>query len=336
MATAIPDELFTFFAQNPEPLNLAREAADITSPIYNQLNDFLSAIPNVEVATSSKEPTFQAFKVGTDIERAARIWIAQQRLSGEIARRRLEALRVDAKAARPKPYEISVLSDIEVDTDHLVALSDFEFDGSRLLHNGYAFLVLTTTSASNSTYWLLKAIYAEGLAEQTRVRLDPFLFGPQESFPDMFYKMWVYGRPLNWQRIAKLKEAEYGRWQTLNGRSEFTDFVWNPRERQVHFVCEEVPRITEVEQEPSRYFHTVYMPSSENIDHFDGAIRLYTPDEILERRRTHIRYTGKMGLREKVFLTKGAVSRESFSTLARTFFIWNEDVQTYFEHERKS
>ena len=334
--TTIPKEIFDFFASNPlgPALSVPREAANKTSPIYHQLNDFLLKMPAGDVARLCEDPSFRSLHEGrSDIERQARIWIAQGRLGDEIARQRLEVLRADTTKRRPNPYQIEALRDVDVDADHLVTLSEFDFDGYRLLRNGYAFLILATTPSPNSTYWLLRAISDEGLSESTRVRLDPFLFGPSESFRPMAYKMWMYGCPLDWERIASLRQTEHGRWQEPSeAQTRFTDFSWSPRDGEVHFACEEIPALESVQTEASRYFHAVYLPRSEKIEHLDGAIRLYTRAEIDNRHKTHVRHAGKVGIREKIFRTQGAIPRDSFSLIAQTFFVWNEDVETYFNH----
>jgi hypothetical protein len=338
MATFIPHEILAFFEADPigPILSVARHVTDPTSPIHAELNTFLSAIPKANVLKTCDDARFRFFAEGTsDRDRAARIWIAERLLADEIPRRKLRTLHQEVSLLRPRPYNLPALTDLEVDEDHLVALSEFEFDGARLLRDGYAFLIVTTTDSPNSTYWLLRAIYSEGLADRTRVRLDPFLLGPDTTFPAMFYKMWMYGRPLDWERLASLKQPEHGQWRpsVLSKRSEFTDFVWSPRDREVHFFCEEIPTLAAGEPQASRYFHAVYSPSCGSIIHLDGALRLYLPHELRARHAQHIRNAGKAGAREKVFRTEGAVPRDSLSVIAQTFFVWNEDVGTYFGSE---
>jgi hypothetical protein len=142
----------------------------------------------------------------------------------------------------------------------LVPLSAFSFDGARLVRNDFAFSVLPTTGSPNSIYWLVATIYEQGLADRTRVRLDPFLFGPAPTYPAMHYRMWLYGRPLDWGRVEALQEPEHGRWMPDSPRSrgEFTDYAWTPRKAEVHFVCEEIPAAEVTSTEAARYLHAVY------------------------------------------------------------------------------
>ena len=66
------------------------------------------------------------------------------------------------------------------------------------------------------------------------------------------------------------------------------------------------------------------------ITHFDGALRLYTQEELQGRSSQHVRNAGKQGIRVKVFRTDAPVPRECFSLITQAFFIWNRDVVNYF------
>jgi hypothetical protein len=147
--------------------------------------------------------------------------------------------------------------------------------------------------------------------------------------------MWMYGRPLDWDRISRLRKTEHGTWLpgALSHKSQFTDFSWEPRDNEIHFVCEEVPTRESALSEPSRYLHAIYMPDSQSIEHLDGAIRLFTPDEIEARHAQHVRNAGKLGLREKVFRTDQSITRSSLSVIAQSFFVWNQDVAEYFTRD---
>lgn len=301
--------------------------------MHESFRSYLSAIPPEMVAATLQDPQFCFFAPdGGDLDHEARIWLAERLLTSNIPQRRNELVRSEVVSGRPRPYNLPVLSDVQVDSEHLVRLSAFRFDGSRLLRNGYAFTVLCTTGSPNSTYWLLNAIYNAKIADRTSVRLDPFLCGPEETFSSMSYKMWIYGRPIDWDRIANLQASEHGRWHPgpLSRGCEFTDFVWTPRSPEVHFIAEEVPTLVDVTGEAARYVHAVYVPAEKVISHFDGALRLYTGRELRDRHEIHVRNAGKVGVREKVFRMDIAIPRESFSSIVQAFYVWNQDVGDYF------
>jgi len=91
------------------------------------------------------------------------------------------------------------------------------------------------------------------------------MHGPVDKVPNMFYKMWLYGRPLDWDRLGNLEEPDTGRWMPdayIKGMP-FTDFVWDRRGNEVHFRCEEVPALTQVGIERRTIFSRDLPPRSE-------------------------------------------------------------------------
>jgi hypothetical protein len=333
---SVPEDVFNFFAADPVgPMGTILTADEIESPIFLSLDRFLKSIPSDIVADTRRNKEFLFFwEKAVDVDRMARIWVAERFLSDEIARRRLFLLRNENSCTRPAPYSEPALADLAVDEEGLVPLSSFTFDGSRLIRNGYAFTVFCTTASPNSTYWLINALRNAESSNDISVRLDPFLFGPEQGFPAMFYKMWLYGRPLDWERISRIREPEHGRWLPEYGSDhrQFTDFCWDPRDREIHFLCEELPKGSRVECEAARYLHAVYIPSTSDTVHLDGALRLYTVDELENRTSLHIRNCGKRGLRKKIFRTYSPISRNRLSEIAQAFYVWNEDVRGYFYH----
>jgi hypothetical protein len=165
-------------------LTFDREVSDPRDVLRDPLEDFLASFGQDEVAAVQADEHFRFFSGHReDKDRSARVWLGERLLSREIARRRLETIREDRCAPRPRPYDLPVLEDLPAGDDHLVPLSAFTFDGSRLIRHEFAFSVLSTTGSPNSTHWLLAAIYEQGLADQARVRLDPFLYGPAATYP---------------------------------------------------------------------------------------------------------------------------------------------------------
>jgi hypothetical protein len=78
-------------------------------------------------------------------------------------------------------------------------------------------------------------------------------------------------------------------------------------------------------------YMAVYSCARRIFTHVDGALRIYPSDERSTRAKGHLRKMSKIGMGEKVFRIDGDVSTSAFSTLCRCFFIWNEDVQAYFQ-----
>jgi hypothetical protein len=298
--------------------------------LNSELSQFLASLPPEVVEATYADSMFVALH-GKN-ENLARVWFTERLLIEEAARRRLRSLAEVTPPAKAMPYSADCLRDVSVDNEFMVRLADFEYNGSTLAANGFSFTVCPTNTAPNSTYWLLQSFYQQGVAEHMSVRLDPFLWGPCDSFPQMMYKMLVYAKPLNWDGIAQLREQHHGQMRPdrVGDRSERTEFCWDPRNDGVHFTCEELPSKERIDFEGARYLHAIYNPGSGSITHFDGALRIYTPEQLEDRQKGHLRNAGKVGLRRKIFRIDQPLDREAFSLITQAFFIWNDDIATYF------
>jgi hypothetical protein len=179
---------------------------------------------------------------------------------------------------------------------------------------------------------VLEQLQRYGLVHLVKVRLDPYLHGPAKVLRGRHYRATIWGRPLDWNRIADLHEPEHGRWLPgkMSHRSFCTDYAWLPHDNEVDFVCEELPKQEEADYRGSRYLHAVYDKPQCRITHLDGAIRIYDNKEIVERAKLHVRSAGKMGTRTKVFRLDTPVETEVFAPLVEAFFFWNYDVARYF------
>ncbi|MHB8541952.1 MAG: hypothetical protein ACYDCD_13590 [Candidatus Acidiferrales bacterium] len=329
---AVPDALVADFASDPlSPYEkVLHKSDDKAWPLYEELKCFLQALPAEAIEIAYSDATFVSLYGMND--RLARIWFTQNLLIEEVARRRLKYLVRSDENSGLLPYSTPALSGLSIDDEQLIRLSDFEHNGSTVAINGFSFVVCSTNRCANSTHWLLQSFYIQGVSAHVRVRLDPFLWGPSGSFPQMMYKMLVYAKPLNWDGIARLQEPRHGEMRPDKpwDRSELTQFCWTPRDDGIHFVCEELPRTDSVEFEGARYLHAIYDPRVGKVTHLDAALRIYTAQEIEIRREVHVRNSGKSGLRRKIFRTDLPINREAFSLIAQAFFIWNNDLAIYF------
>ena len=334
--THIPNALLTRFAADPTVGHAFEdEAWAVNSPADPELEAFLGSLDPAVLEETRREKNFLFFnEQHEDLDRAARIWVGLQVLLEAIAEYRMESLYNESASERPRPYDVLALEDLEPDSDNLVPLAEFGFTGSALRRNDYAFQLMSTTPAPNSTYWLLQACSAEPLRGSIRIRPDPLLHGPAASFPSVGYARLGYGNEnVDWQRIANLTAPDHGQWlpDDMDQWGSRTDWIWEPRGSEIHFRCEEIPSIKEATKKPGRYLHAIYVPSTDSFIHLDGAVRIYRPPEIHDRHRKKLHQAGKMGLREKVFSVDAPLSRGMFSVVAQMFFVWNSDVVRYFE-----
>lgn len=327
----LPEALILDFASDPlAPFNeLPLKAGDSSWHLHSELAKCLAGIPAEALESAYSDSSFSGL-YGKN-ERLARIWIAERALIKEAARRRLDIL-AGTSPIRAMPYAAECLRDVNVSDEGMVRLADFAYNNANLSRNGNSFIVASTTESPNSTYWLLQSFYEQRIADHVSARLDPFLWGPSATFPQMMYKMIVYAKPVNWDGISTLKETHHGQMRADDPLSngELTEFVWEPRSDGIHFLCEELPSFGSVDYRAARYLHAIYDHDSQSIIHFDGALRIYTEAQLHERRNQHLRNAGKAGIRTKIFRIDQPIGRNTFSLIAQAFFVWNRDVVTYF------
>lgn len=235
-----------------------------------------------------------------------------------------------------QPYQHPALADLQPDRNNLVALSHFSCDRSALERRGYAFIPTPPVHPVNSHFWSSAVLFRLSPAA-TFVRLDPLLVVPSSLFRPMFYSMYVYGRDLNWRRLAALRGVEHAQWIPDNADAsdiQHTDIVWRRRDDGVHFECEEVPKCAS--ERPARYFHAILDSSRLTFIHSDAAVRFYDEHELNERKTCHLKDLGKVGIRVKLFRVDEPLDTITWSTLVAGAFVWNRDLQQYFRGQREN
>jgi len=273
-----------------------------------------------------------------DKDQGRRAYYLIDLLHKEIAKERIMALRDDSP--RPKPYDSENLRGIEIDSNNLVGIRNFNFYNDGYQYNDFVYKLTPPISQNNSSYWISRTIIrlAKEKGLNFKIRLDPFIEKHQSEYLPMQYKMFIYGRPLDWERLKKLNQDEFGQWLDEKSYSdiETTDFVWRPEENEIHFTCEELPKINCIDHRGSRFFHAIFDKTTGNIKHCDGALRFYTLKEFEKRIQYHIRNpeVRKIGTRIKIFQIDDIVDQSIFSILVVNYFVWNKDVQKYFGGEQ--
>ncbi len=337
----ITPDVFAYYSRCLIPLQseVRFVARQVEHPAHDatlaQIRDLAPEV--VEFAASTYE--FRKRHVpdsGEEVEFEARIWALIEALYWEIPRRRLALLAPEDRAIGSSNR---ALEGLPVAEDGLVELSGFTWDGARLMRNGHAFMLFAPKESPNAQYW-----YSSPLVEVARTvpvfaRPDPLLHGTTEELAAVGYKMWRYGRLLDWDRIRALNEEEHGAWDPgwdCQGVYS-TDYAWTPRGQEVHFRCEEVPAADRIEIAGSRYFHAIFDRAQDRFVHLDAAVRVYSNAEWIERIASrHVRLAGKAGRRHKVFRIDSPVTKETFANLCAQFFVWNSDVGRYFGADTSS
>ncbi len=263
------------------------------------------------------------------------------RLEKAIAKRRMDKLCSDEE--RPAPYDRPSLQDVELDNRRMVKCTDIGIIRNGFHRNGEAFMMLPSIPATNSCYWLYQHLGAIGRRDLIKIRLDPLIHEPVETFNPMELRMQVYGTALDWERVKTLSTIEHTEFipdVRSNRDIHKTDLFWKPVGDEIHFTCEELPKQEFIDQRGSRYFHAIFQKQTGNIKHCDGAIRFFTEDEYVQRLAWHIKSNEvtRIGKRIKVFqvdvpkeeVEQEPVKHRDFVNLVTSFFVWNQDIRNYF------
>lgn len=112
-----------------------------------------------------------------------------------------------------------------------------------------------------------------------------------------------------------------------------TEFLWENKDGKRQFEMEEVAD----ESMPAldgkfgcRYLHSFYVPESGIFEHFDGAIRMYDKDLIMERRGKPINQMGHRADYTKLFRIDGKLPIHLWKSLITQYLKDNMDVYRYF------
>jgi hypothetical protein len=309
-----------------------------THPYQNAVLTDLNDINHSELASYVKEHEIdKLLEISQNKDLEERKHFLIHRLQTEIASERLVSL--TDKSSRPKPYNQQNLTDLLIDDNNLADISSFDLSSGGFQYKDFIYNLAPITGGSNSSYWITQAIiyiyYDSGLP--FKIRLDPFIEIKPKEYNPMMYKMYIYGKQLNWNRLKSLQTIDDGKWLNEKSYSDIgvTDYVWHPSEEEVHFTCEELPKGNQLKVRGSRYFHAIFDKKTEKVKHCDGAIRVYDEIEFSKRSAFHIKNSEvrKIGKRVKIFQLDEPVDQSVFGNLITNFFVWNYDVMSYFGAE---
>ena len=311
----------TLSHENIELVFCINEYLKVENPISKVLNDFINSIPEeilLDINSSSN-------KLLTRKEKAILL------LNNAILEKKMKYLYNCAEL--PEPYN-KIKDIIEYDEDYLINTENLSYFKGTLKISDIVYNVLPSIQQKNSLYWVFLALEKISKYSSFSVRLDPFIYKHINEYRPMMFKMEVYGVPLNWDTINKLKGSIHSKWMADNYDSSdymFTEAVWERRSDGVHFICEETPKLKNVNLRGSRYFHSIYDTEKEVFTHADGAIRIYSLEDLENRNTLHVRKSGKVGKRVKIFKVNGIVKKEDWCSLVSSFFLWNDDIKKYFD-----
>jgi hypothetical protein len=191
------------------------------------------------------------------------------KIQAEIAKERLSVL--SGRNERTAPYNSENLASLELQENSLVSTKDLSSYRAGYRYKDYVYILTPMTDASNSSYWISDAIMrlSYGNDLNFKIRLEPFIEEHYADFNPMFYKMDIYGRKLDWERLKTLHEDEHGRWMDEKSYSQIgiTNYVWRPEGDEIHFTMEELPKLQHLNVRGSPYFHAIFDKTTGLIKH---------------------------------------------------------------------
>src|SRR5690554_1839305 len=274
------DEVFIVL-DDKDHLEHANLLADLRSIDKEELEEYVSSSYVDHLIRESK-----------DKDQGRREFFLIHLLQKGIANERISRL-ISSKTDPPSPYNSNNLKNISIDKNHLVNIEQFNLDCFGLEKDGLVYTLCPMLEQSNSSYWifseLLELKIKRGL--NIRLRLDPLIEVPLDRYNPMMFKMQVWGKPLDWDLLKTLRNDDFGQWfdEKEYNRNGFTDYVWSPKGSEIHFTCEELPKPDFKGIKSSRYFHAIFNMVTGGIIHCDGAIRVYSDEELAYRSQFHVK-----------------------------------------------
>lgn len=314
---------------------------NIDHPEYKNLKKDFAEINTEDLTNYVEEHQIDFFLDRyDDKDHGRRLHYFVNQINKEVARVRIEKL-IDP-TNRQDPYSFDNLKELIVDKNNLASIDQFNIDNFGLEKNNLVYCLCPLLEQSNSSYWIFKSImkFTKENELKFKIRLDPFLEIPLNDYQPMFYKMLVHGKQLDWQRLLSLRNDDFGQWfdEKEYTHMGFTDYVWCPNGNEIHFTCEELPALNLQGVKTSRYFHAILSKKTGGIIHCDGALRVYSNHDLKSRSNYHVKDSEarKVGKRVKIFQydskenNNKEIDQNTFCQLVVNFFVWNDDVQYYF------
>ena len=172
-----------------------------------------------------------------------------------------------------------------------------------------------------------------------KVRLDTNLIGFAPSWRQSHeYEFW-YGPKYNddIESIPKgLTRYESDEIDKVYINIKSTEFIWQKKDdgKLYQFEMEEVTDVEaptlEKDTYGCRYLHALYDFDHKEFNHFDGAIRCYDFEKMIERIDTPMNQMGHQAEYTKIFRIDGGISLDLWKSLITQYLCSNHSVYDYF------
>jgi hypothetical protein len=245
---------------------------------------------------------------------------------------------------------------IQKDKDNLidikVLLDDFEYLGYGVFKDKSSKKVLLAHPyfrKSLSHYNNFHSMFLDELVSlnqvesvKTKIKLDPDFIGFSPSFLQSFEFEYWWG-PKYDDNISSIQPGltvhKSDEFERLYYNIDRTEFFWKTNDQLHEFELEEVkdePAPTLSDTYACRYIHSIYNKDNLEFQHFDGAIRSYSTDLMIERIDSKMTEFGRRSDYTKLFRVDGKLSLDSWKSLVTNYLQGNPQIYEYFNLPKPS
>ncbi|MEA4967861.1 MAG: hypothetical protein VB048_07070 [Bacteroidaceae bacterium] len=252
-------------------------------------------------------------------------------------------------------YDIGIINRVfpnlykNIDEDGLINISqlfkDFVYIGGGIFKNKSSEILVfvhryfrKSLSIFNSiNHFFIDELIKEADNINIKIALDFDLIGYAKTYSQTIELEYWYGPKFN-DDVSKIPSGvtvhsadEYSKY--LDGIDK-TEFFWKKESDMQTLEIEEIRNIpsfwVEKDSWGCRYIHSIYDDLAKSFIHFDGAIRMYTTDEMIHRISKDIRTAGKHTFYTKIFRVDGKMNIEKWKNLVCHYYQSNLLVPEYF------
>lgn len=185
---------------------------------------------------------------------------------------------------------------------------------------------------------------AQDASVNVRVRLDPDMVGLADTAAHTMELDYWYGPKFN-EDLSLLQAGVTA--HTADERQQFfhrisrTEFWWQRRTKETS--AELILEAEELRDSESgadrtkllcRYVHSVIDATTNRIEHLDGSIRAYTPEEMLTRLDVDIKHAGRQTEYTKLWRVDGTIEIGRWKSVIHNHFRDNTLVSEYFGSQK--
>ncbi len=229
----------------------------------------------------------------------------------------------------------------ELDGDGLIDLSKVDVIGPGVYRHGPLALFAhrdlrrsgVPVNSLNAPF--LSALAGVPAALRPRVALDPDMVGLAESYRPIMEQQYWWGPEFNDDLStipAGVSQHRATDAERFYSGIEFTDFRWGDRDGERIFAVEEVRAASTFGVDgvryACRYAHSIVAPNG-NLDHFDGAVRIYDEDGLTDRRGKDLSKANRAPDYLKLWRVDGDIPVALWKRLLSDYFRDNHLVGEY-------